>query len=476
MMKKRTTRKWNMVIIVILLLLCLLIFGGYRFLHQSSYNNKSLLQDRASGQTTVFRNVNVIPMDQEKVVEKQDVLIQDGKITRIGNTGEIEIPEQAQIIDGTGKFLIPGLIDMHTHVSDKDDLLLLTANGVTTIRNVWGYEGLQVALGFPNHLELKREVEAGLLLGPRIITSGPILEGEPANSPMMSVLKGGEQAEAEVRRQKQLNYDYIKVYDNLDMDTYKAIVQEAGKLDIKVIGHVPYKVGIDAAIENKQYSIEHTTGYIDPDMAEFLIPKDRVKEYANKTKQAGIWNCPTFVVWQHIVPYKEFDKCKDNNPLMKYISPKVELYWRMSAKAMNDNIKYQGTDYNGKMLAVQKEMVQALHEAGAGLVAGTDMGNPFVFAGESLHEELSYFVEAGLSPYEALRTATTNAAECLMLKNEIGIVREGRKADLVLLNKSPLEDIRNTKTIEGVIANGSWLSREALDGYLAGIAKQKGNK
>lgn len=416
-----------------------------------------------------FVGVHIVPMDSERILNDQTVIVRDGIIETIGDRQEINVPDTVLIVEGQGKYLLPGLADMHVHINSEKDLLLFVAHGVTTVQNMWSYTGLPRFMGFPNQLDFRNKINRGELLGPTIYTAGPILEGKPKTHPFMTEVKTVKKAEKAVAKQQKKGYDFIKVYDNLTVDTYTAILHAAKKLGIPVKGHVPKAVGIDGVLESSQVSIEHLTGYIDPDAAAFVIPEDMLEHYAKKTQTAGVWNCPTIVVWQKLVPVEKTEEMK-KHPGMQYLSGMQKFFLGKSIQAMHENIAYTGDDYTSRMAEIYYTMTKALHDAGAKLLLGTDAGNPFVFPGWSLHEELQYFVNAGLTPYEAIEAGTRNAAESLNKLDEFGTIAVGKRAVLILVEGNPLQDIANVDKRAGVMLRGLWLPEAQLTNMLKELA------
>jgi len=365
--------------------------------------------------------------------------------------------------------LNPGLADMHVHINNKKDLILFLVHGVTTVQNMWGYEGFRLKLmGFPSQLKLRDKIAQCKILGPAIYTAGPILEGEPLTQPFMKKIKKAENGSKEVIAQKNEGYDFIKVYDHLDKETYDSIIQTAKQQKIPVKGHVPFSVSIEHVLKSGQNSIEHLTGYIDPDAARFLIPEDSIDVYSQKTQEAGVWNCPTVVIWQKRGLDKQKIKELEKHPGMKYLSFMQHLFLKMSIKALNESITYEG-DYTKKIAELDYKMIKALNSAGAKLLPGTDCGNPFVFPGWSLHEELQHFVNAGLTPFEAIQAGTKNAAESLGKLDEFGTIEAGKRADLILLKENPFQDISNISKIAGVMVRGLWFSKKEIDEILKNL-------
>jgi imidazolonepropionase-like amidohydrolase len=430
------------------------------------------LSERASASApfTAFVDVTVIPMDRERLLEHQTVIVRDGRIDLIGNSGQVEVPSDAMVIDGRGKYLMPGLVDMHVHVEYPNDLLLFVANGVTSVRNMWGNTDKKLRFGLPDQLELKKQITAGKLFGPTIYTAGPIMDGTPANHPLMDSFTSPEDAAASVAWQKAQGYDFIKVYDHLSPEVYEAILTAADEQDMPVVGHVPFAVGVDGVLESEQLTIEHLTGYVDPDEVKFIIPEDQLDEYAQRTKAAGVWNCVTLTEYPKSKQTPDVFDQLQRQPGMIYQSPSTRLLspfmYYMAAKSHT----YEGEDYPQRVAELNRRMVQALHEAGAGILLGTDAAQAYHLAGFSVHDELALLVEAGLTPYEALAAGTKNAAIAMGRETEFGLVAEGQRADLLLLNANPLENVAHANDRAGVLLRGRWYINEELQGMLADLA------
>ncbi len=418
-----------------------------------------------------FTRVNIVPMDREIVLENQTVIIRNGRIERIAPSGEVTVPEGAFIIDGTGKYLVPGLVDMHVHIEFENDMLLFVAIGVTGVRKRWGNTGRKIAFGLPDQLALRNNINAGELFGPTIYTAGPVMEGVPAFHPLAEVFVTPEEAANSVIWQKEQGYDFVKVYDNLSVEVYTAIMEAAQAQDIPVVGHVPFAVGLDGVLESGQQTIEHLAGYIEADAAQFILPEDQLDAYAAKTVDAGVWNCVTLVEYPMSKQTPEgYERLKDQHG-MAYVSPGWKFFspfiYYMTARSHT----YPGEDYAVRMAALNDRMVQALQDAGAGILLGTDAAQAYNIPGFSIHQELQALVSAGLSPFEALEAGTRNAAAAMDKLEEFGTVQEGRRADLLLLDANPLEDVGNVEKIAGVILRGRWLSASDLNGLLEGLVE-----
>jgi imidazolonepropionase-like amidohydrolase len=418
-----------------------------------------------------FVNVNVVPMDRERVLEDQTVIVRDGMIETIDSSEQVQIPEEALIVDGQGKYLMPGLVDMHVHIQFENDMLLWVANGVTSVRNMWGHTGKMLQFGFPNQLALREQIEQGTLFGPTIYTAGLAMEGSPSFHPLAEVFDSPEAARKSVAWQKAQGYDFIKVYDHLSPEVYQAILEAARTQDMPVIGHVPLAVGLDNALAGGQRTIEHMSGYIDPDTAEFIIPVDQLDEYALKTREARVWN---------IVTLSEYPKSKEtpagiehlnNQPGIVYLSPVWKMFTPFFYKMTANAHAYTGADYPKHIAVLNRDMVQALNAAGAGILLGTDTAQAYHIPGFSIHEELVMLVEAGLSPYEALEAGTRNTAAALSKSEVIGTIETGKRADLILLESDPLADIENVQKRVGVMLRGRWLAEDQLQAMLDGLVE-----
>ncbi len=444
--------------------------GGYIPLGEP-YVREASRELLPNDQPVAFVGVNVVQMDQERVLEDMTVVVRGGRISEVGERGAVAVPDGALVVWGAGQYLMPGLVDMHVHVEEEDDLLLYLANGVTAVRNMWGNTGLKRALGYPDQLALREEVEDGGLLGPRIYTTGPIMEGEPASTPMMPVIRAPGEARESVAWQAERGYDFVKVYDHLSPEVYRAILDAARERGLPVVGHAPKRVGLDGVLAGGQRSIEHLTGYLDPDAAELLVPEDELERYARNPREAGVYNCPTIGLYTKLVPEEEVEELERRTAGMRYVSPRTRATWRLFLPQMREDIAYRGPDYSGRIHELYTSTTRELHEGGAEIVAGTDATNPYLVPGFSLHDELGYLTEAGLSSYEAIEAATASAAEALGERDEFGTVAEGLKADLILTEENPLQDVSNLRDPAGVMANGRWLPRDQLLALLEGLAE-----
>lgn len=444
-----------------------------------------------SRETLAFVNVAVVPMDSAHVEMAQTVIVRDGRIADVGAVAQIDVPESAFVIDGRGRYLMPGLADMHVHLDSEDPgmLSVFLANGVTTVRNMSGNAKL---------LELREKIDNGDLPGPTIYTTGPILDGNPPAFPGSVVVTTPAQAAKEVEAEKEAGFDAIKVLDNLSPEVYGAILNAAQEHGLPVYGHVPWRVGIEPALGGGQTSFEHMT-----DWMHALLPKDsparhsllgilageqpmtfqgymvqpfrnadkaRIPDLVARSAAAGVWFCPTLVVSRRLTSTADELHALRSLSAIKFAPPSQWAYW----DAMQAAVKSQKPDPLAMKAGFNTmlESVGALHKAGVGLLVGTDTPNPFVVPGFSVHEELQNFVAAGLKPYEAIRAATLDAAEFLGASGEFGIVAVGRRADLILADANPLEDVGNVAHRVGVSVRGRWFSEEDLRVLLNELAEE----
>jgi imidazolonepropionase-like amidohydrolase len=431
-----------------------------------------LLATVANAETVAFVNVNVVPMTSDVIVESQTVIVSDGLISFVGDFGSTAVPDDARIVDGTDRYLMPGLVEMHGHVPGRDSrdlervLSLYVANGVTTVRGM---------LGQPSHLELRESIKNGDTLGPRLITSGPSFNGRSVGSP--------EAGSDMVRAQHAAGYDFLKIHPGLTRGEFDAIAETANELGIPFAGHVPEDVGVPRALEAGIATIDHLDGYmetllrpnVDPSggLAGFFgvfiadqADEGKIAGIAAATAAAGVWNVPTDSLFVHVVsPELAAEDLADRSE-MKYMRPGTVAQW---VQYKSDLLGDANFDANTAVRAMRlrQQLILALHKAGAGLLLGSDSPQVFNVPGFALHHELELIVAAGLTPYEAIRTGTANAARFFDQEETWGSVRQGLVADLVVLDASPLEDITNSRRIHGVMIRGHWLSRADLDALLS---------
>ena len=426
-----------------------------------------LLTQIGRSENLSFQHVSVIPMDSERVLSDQTVLIAGARIVEIGPSDRIKVPSGTRIIDGRGAFLIPGLCDMHVHFAlpevharyeslNRKWARDFIANGVTTVRNM---------RGFPELLDFRREVEAGRIIGPQIYTTGPANNGGGCAGPVDRKVYTVSEARKAVRRDKADGFDAVKVLTGLNGDAYRTLAMEAHASGLAVYGHVPDAVGLEGVLDAHQDSIEHLSGYLaainsnECDNGQTSLDgistsnprsydEGTLRSIARKTRESGTWNCPTLVLLQALS--KQWQGLRrawyapDATPFLSSVWPSGK-FSAAALRAERDELPH---------FAIV--VMSMLHEAGARVVAGTDADGTYVAHGSSIHQELYNLVSAGYSPYEALRAATADAAELLRKQDEFGTVETGKLANLILLRGNPLAEIRNTEQRIGVVVQGRW--------------------
>ena len=413
------------------------------------------------------------------------VVITGDRISAIGPSAKLSVPTDANVIDATGQFLIPGLWDMHVHWYARDMFTLFTANGVTGVRQMFGNSDL---------LRWRDQIAKGSLLGPRMVVASPIIDGPEPVWPNSISVSNEEEGRKAVRRVKQWGADFVKVYTLLPRDAYFGIADEAQRQGISFVGHVPYSVTPGETSDAGQKSIEHLAGILmacstkekelRDETAKARSPDARARAKATALEtydekkatelfarfdKNQTWQCPTLTLLRNAT-FFDYEKFWRDGRL-RYIPRQMQQRWSLGRDHRSEDAKASAK----KVLHKEFEIVGAMQKAGVPILAGTDTGNPFCFPGFSLHEELALLVIAGLTPAEALRSATLNPAKFFGLDKTLGTIEVGKFADLVLLGANPLEDIRNTQRIKAVVSNGRLFDRKALDKLLAdaeGAAKR----
>jgi imidazolonepropionase-like amidohydrolase len=437
---------------------------------------------------TVITHAAVINPGTSSVQRNRTVVITGDRITSVSDADKFQVPKNARVIDASGQYLIPGLWDMHVHSAFGDwfpggrDIILplFIANGVTGVRDMGG--------DIPVLMEWRKEIASGQIVGPRMVISGPMLDAYLPNGklrfPSSIAVSTPATAVAAVDSLKAQGVDFIKVQSVISHDAYLAAAAEAHKQGLPIVGHVPDKVRIQEVVEAGQKSIEHLMGIFEGcstqedkfikgegNLKLLLTTQDpqRCDLLIKLLAQNQTWQVPT-LAWQRGGTFLDQRDLK-HDPLDKY----VPAYWRdvtwhrFTDEMMPDLLRDPLALRQG-YFAHNLQMVGAMHRAGVPFMAGTDTApGVYIVPGFSLHDELANFVEAGFTPMEALQTATSNPAKFLRMEASLGSVEPGKLADLVLLTADPLEDIRNTRKISVVVANGHIFDRAALDQVLTHV-------
>ena len=409
-------------------------------------------------------HVTVIDPASGRVRPDVTVVVSGERIASVGKAGP---PRGARVTDGRGKFLIPGLWDMHVHMRGTWDLGVrddacrtffapqFTKNGVTGVRDLWG--------SLDDIRRLRAEIASGEAIGPRIVAAGNAVDGPRPALPGAIACANAEQGREAVVRLKRDGADFVKVYSLLPRDVYFAIAEEAGRQGLPFAGHVPNSVTAGEASDAGQKSIEHLQGVFlacssrksDGRFGESLraaaesYDAGKAAALFAKFVKNGTWHTPTLTVLRSAAYFGDAEYMKDDR--IELLPEIIRRFWRAGGMGMDAS-----EDPAGRRRQFERELrlVGAMHRAGVKILAGTDTPNPYVFPGTSLHDELALLVKAGLTPMEALAAATIRPAEYLGMTDSLGSIAAGKFADLVLLPANPLDDIGNTRRIEAVVLNG----------------------
>jgi imidazolonepropionase-like amidohydrolase len=422
----------------------------------------------------VFKSVNVIPMDRETVLRDQTVVVKNGKITAMGD--QVKVSKGALMVDAKGKYLTPGWSEMHAHVPAGDDLtpmkevlMLYLVNGITTIRGM---------LGNAKHLELRQKVRSGEIPGPHFYTTGPAFSGQTVKT----AARGVEL----VKEEKAAGYDYLKLLPGLTKQTFPGIAKTSAELGIPMVGHVSFAVGVWAAIDAGYSSIDHLDGFVEAitpgidTLAEqetglfsvwtaHTADLTKLPKLIQALKAKNIRVVPTQAIaerWLSPLPASAFA----NDPDLKYMKPEEVKNWMNAKNSNNNNPKFSKENAEA-FVNIRRKIILECQKGGVQLLLGCDAPQVLNVPGFATHHEMKYLTDAGLTPFEVLKTGTVNVADYLK-KTDSGIVKTGYVSDLVLLSGNPLEDINQTRNIEGVMIGTKWLPKAFIQSELKKLEKQ----
>lgn len=434
-----------------------------------------LLLTGAGASEFAFVNVNVVAMTSPQVQMERTVIVRDGLIAEIGPVAATKVPKTATVIDGTDRYLMPGLIEMHAHVPGARStnldryLTLFAVNGITTVRGM---------LGQASHLDLRTALLDGDVFGPRLYTSGPSLNGNSVSSP--------GQAASMVTAQQRAGYDFVKIHPGLSEEEFRAAAAAAQEAGIRLAGHVPADVGLPLALELGISTIDHLDGY----MQQLIPPNDdpsggfdvffglllapqadsgKIAGLARATRAAGTWNAPTQTLFEHRVNADNPEHMA-KWPEMQYVRPETVANWVAAKQELLRDPVFDPAAA-ARAIKLRRQLIRALHEAGAELLLASDAPQVFNVPGFSAHRELTLMVASGVPAFAALQAGTINAARWLGAADRIGTVETGKEADLILLDDNPLTDIENTRRVHGVMLRGTWLDRHAIEARLRPFAR-----
>lgn len=432
-------------------------------------------ENKISGDLLV-RNINLINVNNGAVIPAQSIVIDSGRIKLISDV-QLNAANFNESIDGTGKYVIPGLAEMHAHIPPattsaermEETLFLYLSNGITTIRGM---------LGAPIHLELREKVKSGETLGPRIFTSSPSMNGLTVTSE--------EEAIAKVKAYKKDGYDFLKIHPGIRRPVFDALAKTAHEVNIPFAGHVPVNVGIEHALKSNFATIDHIDGFLEGLVPESknLNPADNgffgynFTQHADTTKIADlvalskehkVWIVPTqslFERWFAPIPADTLLQ----QPEMKYMPTTTLNQWRDIKISTTGPESGFDTSQWEKFISIRKQLLKNLQDNGHGILLGSDAPQLYNVPGFSIHHEIAGMERAGLTPLEILQSGTINPARYLELTDEFGDLKEGLAADMVVLDANPLENLENLKQITAVIVQGKVIDKQAIDTKLASIA------
>lgn len=466
----------------------------------------------AQSPTVAIRGVTVVDVTDGSLHPEHTVLVTGNRIAAVGPTHEVAVPDDAAVVEAAGRYLIPGLWDMHVHsvaavdaanpaIAAQDwHFLLFLAHGVTGVRNM-GDGTVDVTLDLSK--SIRRQLAEGSLRGPpRFLTAGPTIDGDPyLGRSTKLVVRTAPDARAAVERLASNGADLIKVYENLSRDAYFAITDEARRRGIPVDGHVPFRVTPEEAADAGQRTAEHPEALAvgcstaaEPERERFAGELARHNGLAGSTelllmqirhyralydsrdpaacalafkvyRENGVAVTADLLVYHHIV---HAEQLLSDTARIQLVPEAIRRSWKdyLDSKKLEE---FQSI--LRPIIPLELENVRLANEAGVMLLAATDVEFPMGIPGYALHEELVRLVEAGLTPLEALQTATLNPVRVLKMAESLGTIEPGKLADLVLLDANPLQDIRNTQRIRAVVADGRLFRRADLDQLLVEVQK-----
>lgn len=429
---------------------------------------------KKDGRTIAFVGVSVVPMDRERVLANQTVLVRDGRIVSVASASAARIPAGARRIEGKGRWLMPGLTEMHGHVPGPEDpayrdamLFLYLANGVTTVRNM---------AGNASHLALRDRIAAGEVLGPTLYTASPWLSAAVAGT--------AGQARQAVRDYRAAGYDLVKI-GSVSRDAYLAMAEAANQIGMPFGGHIPDGVPLADALGGRQTSIDHLDRYV-----EFLVPEGaatrgrpagffgsgwvqfaderRIPDAVRRTVAAGTWNVPTLSLVEHLAS-AETPEAMIVRPEMRYMPKRVLDGWVKAKRDFAARPDFQPVAAR-RLVELRRRLVRDLHAAGASIALGSDAPQFFNVPGFSIHHEMRMMQAAGLTPYQVLATGTREAGRYFGAKAGFGSIAPGQRADLILLTADPLEKLANVERRAGVMVRGRWIPESEIQARLERIA------
>lgn len=448
---KRVLKSIAILIGILLIAIVIVIFVDTQNTNYLKVENN----ESAVNNSYLITNVNIIPMNQDTVLVDKMVLIKKGLIQNISDTIEIK---NVEIVDAKSKYLLPGLIDMHVHIWDRYELGLYLSNGVTAVRNLWG---------MPMHLRLKEDINNEDIIAPMFFTTGPKLTGPEFIADDNLQLASPDQAKEKVISYKNRGYDFIKTYYGLTEDIFNAIVEQAAVSAMDIVAHPSQKVPYSYHFNLQIKSIEHAEEIVQQPF-DYALDTLKLQAVINDfTKSRHSSFSPTLTVYNNIYQMLiddnilESEQLQFMNPLIKNVDSKAQFQRWYNTKLRDASVVKTIEDQHNFHLKIIKK----LHDARVTLICGTDAGIGVTIPGFSIHQELAFYKKAGLSNYEALKTATVNASKTHSVMNNMGTIEVGKVANLILVDNNPLSDLTELKNLEAVFIKGRMLNREILNNF-----------
>ena len=413
--------------------------------------------------SVVFSNVSVVPMTGNQVLPNHTVVITGDRITAVGPARTAKVPEGATRIDGQGKYLMPGLAEMHGHIPGGNAprefvdnvLFLYVASGVTTVR------GMQ---GAPGQIELREAAKRGEIVAPNLYLAGPQFSG--------GSVKSAEDAIARVKQQKSEGWDLLKVQEGLSVPAYDAMAKTAKQVGIRFGGHVPDEVGLLHAMDMGQETFDHIDGYVEQlDGRAKPVEDKALQDLVQRTKKAGAWIVPTMFVWETLQGPVTLESRTGLAELRYMPAPQVEQW----TKGLDSRLKNPQYDAAQAKLHIDNRMkiLKALQDGGARILLGSDAPQQFNVPGFSIHREMRRMADAGINAYEIVKSGTANVGQYFKAQDSFGTIAVGQRADLILVDANPLENVSNMEKRSGVMVRGRWLPASEIDAALAKIASNQ---
>ena len=413
--------------------------------------------------SVVFSNVSVVPMTGNQVLENQTVVVTGDRITAVGPAKTAKVPDGAARIDGQGKYLMPGLAEMHGHIPGGNAprefvdnvLFLYVASGVTTVR------GMQ---GAPGQIDLREAAKRGEIVAPNLYLAGPQFSG--------GSVKSAEDAIARVKQQKSEGWDLLKVQEGLSVPAYDAMAKTAKQVGIRFGGHVPDDVGLLHAMDMGQETFDHIDGYVEQlDGRAKPVEDKALQDLVQRTKKAGAWIVPTMFVWETLQGPVTLES-RTGLAELRYMPPPQVEQW---TKGLDSRLKNPQYDAAQAKLHIDNRMkiLKALQDGGARILLGSDAPQQFNVPGFSIHREMRRMADAGISAYEVVKSGTANVGQYFKAQDAFGTIAVGQRADLILVDANPLENVSNVEKRSGVMVRGRWLPASEIDAALAKIATSK---